>query len=202
MAVLYDINGKTLLFIHIPKTGGGSVQNALSTYRRRETPIPRGHPGIYECNMVVKADYVFSVVRNPWDWRASWYHYLKQGESGHIYEYNIVKNMSFKEHLIWLNNEPLVNLTNSIHMGVDSRLFIKQQSEYINSDVKILRFENLKVDFENYMMELGLDIKLDNRIRINKSSNNDYINEYDSDSIEIVRKMHSDDIIKFGYDLK
>tara|TARA_Y100000389_G_scaffold312_1_gene294 strand:+ start:14193 stop:14825 length:633 start_codon:yes stop_codon:yes gene_type:complete len=210
MAVLYNIDGKNILFVHIPKTGGGSIDKTLSPHSRKDkvpkggqANIIQGHPGIHECNMTVKADYTFSVIRNPWDLRASWYYYVRGNpvsEHGHKYEYDIIKNMSFKEHLLWLNNEHIDNMTNSIYGGVSSRLFIKQQSAYINPDVKILRLENLKTDFDNYMLELGLDIELNTHFR--KSGNNNYINEYDSDTIEIVRKIHNDDIIKFGYNFK
>ena len=196
MAVLYDIEGKKVLFIHIPKTGGGSVHNALISHSK-VVPEIVGHPGQHECSMVVNPDYMFAVVRNPWDWRSSWYHYIKEGTSGHIYENNKTKNMGFNDHIKWISDEPINNLTTSTYVGVESKLFIKSQSEYINSDVKILRFENLKLDFENYMLELGLVTKLNTHVR--KSGNNNYINEYNNDSIDIVRELHNDDIVKFGY---
>lgn len=196
MAVLYEINNKKVLFIHIPKTGGGSIDTVLSKYSVNEPRIV-GHPNLEQCLKVVNPHYIFTVVRNPWDWRSSWYYYLKSGKSGHNYELNSVKNMTFKEHLSWINNEPIENFSNSTYNGIDTKLFIAPQHGYINDTVKVLRLENLKSDFENYMSELGLDITFD--VHFRKSGNNDYKNEYDEESIKIVNSIWGDDISKFNY---
>ena len=50
------------------------------------------------------------------------------------------------------------------------------------------------------MKEIGVDIGLKQHVR--KSSNYNYIQEYDDESIEIVRKLAEKDIAKFGYTFK
>lgn len=199
MAVLYKINDKKVLFIHIPKTGGGSIDTALAKFRIKEPRI-EGHPSLEQCANIVEADYKFTVIRNPWDWRASWFHYLREGNSGHNYELIKTNGMTFKEHLKWIANEPIENFTKSQYNDSYSQLFIKPQSEYIDETVKVLRLENLEIEFNEYMKEIGVDIGLKQHVR--KSSNYNYIQEYDDESIEIVRKLAEKDIAKFGYTFK
>jgi hypothetical protein len=196
MAEIYKIEDKKILFIHIPKTGGRSIGTTLSQYKVHEPRI-FGHANVEHCLKFVKPDYIFTVVRNPWDWRASWFHYIKEGTSGHIYEYNNIIKMSFKDHIKWIENEPINNFSNSNYDGVDLKHFIMSQSDYINDEVKVLRFENLKNDFDDFMVEIGSSIKLETHI--GKSTNKNYIKEYDDESIKIVEKLSNSDIVKFGY---
>lgn len=195
--MLYNINNKKVLFIHIPKTGGSSIGTVLMPYMLN-TPDIVGHQGYKECIRYYNPDYIFTVVRNPWDWRCSWYYYLKQEIAGHQFEHNNINILSFKEHLKWIKETPITHFTSSIYDGIISKVFIKPQSHYLNGEnIKILRFENLKTDFENYMEELGLKLKLDKHVR--KSSNSNYINEYDNESIKIVEDLWINDINNFKY---
>ncbi len=198
--MLYNINKKKVLFIHIPKTGGSSIGTILKPYMLK-TPEIVGHQGYDECIKFYNPDYIFTVIRNPWDWRSSWYHYIKEYpfDSGHIFEYEKIKFLNFNEHLNWIYNEPKENFTESNYNGKVSKLFLKSQSDYIGvGNVKLLRFENIKDDFEKYMLELGLEIKLDKKIR--KSTNYNYREYYNKKSIEIVKKMWLVDINKFKYE--
>tara|TARA_R110002110_G_scaffold132836_1_gene314751 strand:- start:5552 stop:6154 length:603 start_codon:yes stop_codon:yes gene_type:complete len=197
MSMVYNINNKKVLFIHIPKTGGSSVGTVLMPYMLN-TPAIVGHQGYRECIRHYKPDEIFTVIRNPWDWRSSWYYYLNQEEAGHKFEHHKVTTLSFKNHLKWIKNTPADNFTNSVYGGIISKVFIKPQSEYLNSDnIKILRFENLKKDFENYMKELGVNLSLNKHVR--KSANNNYKNEYDKESIKIVEDLWGEDITNFNY---
>lgn len=202
MANIYNINNKKILFLHIPKTGGSSIDTVLKKYSIDNHLTIGGHPSYSDIKNLIDVDIVFTVVRNTWDWRASWYHYLLKdvNDHGHKYEYNKIKGLTFKEHLKWLEKEPIENLTSSIYNGIESKLFIKPQSHFIMGcdNIKILRFENLKSDFEGYMKELGLEIKLNLHIR--KSSNDNYKDEYDTETIKIVKDIWEEDIKVFGYE--
>jgi len=203
MATLYNIKGKKVLFIHIPKTGGSSIGSVLKPYEMGVKNL-EGHQGYEECLKRVKPDEVFTVVRNPWDWRASWYHYVKNdkngNDSGCVFEHRKSKNQSFNEHLDWLENESKKKFTISSYAGKQVQVFIKPQSKYIEGcdNIKILRFENLKKDFEDYMLELGLPLKLNKHER--KSNNNNYKNMYGNKNIDVVKKLWCDDINNFNYE--
>lgn len=211
MSTLYNINGKKILFIHIPKTGGSSIGAVLEPYKVKVKPLTKdinsqiaGHQDYNECMLHCDPDLVFTVIRNTWDWRSSWYHYVKndtRGLSGHRKEHKELVKQTFKEHIKWLSKEPYDNFTSSINQGIESKLFIKSQLDYIKDckNIKLLRFENLKEDFEEYMNSLGYSIKLD--VHKLKSTNSNYKNEYDDETINIVKELYVEEIDNFKYEI-
>lgn len=65
------------VYLHMPKTGGGTIRNVLATVLPtgyvREGPHPYVHPG-WELIPESAAELpVFVHVRNPWDYYVSWY---------------------------------------------------------------------------------------------------------------------------------
>ena len=88
---------KSFLFVHIPKTGGNSIQSVLAAFSDDEIVATKPHQdGVERFNVrnrrygtnkhATLADYraalerevyaglfKFAVIRNPWDWLVSWY---------------------------------------------------------------------------------------------------------------------------------
>ena len=73
------------VFVHIPKTGGTSVANALGSYGiQQQGKINFGsiyfkHASAYNLERMMGEEYEkylrFTIVRNPWDWAVSNFHY-------------------------------------------------------------------------------------------------------------------------------
>jgi hypothetical protein len=98
---LYRINGKIILFIHIPKTGGTSIERALqeegpealfNSNRIAGLQCPPQHfHGDILSNIIGDGfiDYAFCVVRNPIDRIVSEFFYLTQHakiRTGHVFD--------------------------------------------------------------------------------------------------------------------
>ena len=71
-----------LVFVHIPRTGGGFIKGVLRDYLELDATAPRlpTHASYDELPAEFRDRPGFCVVRNPWDWYVSWYHHtIKQG---------------------------------------------------------------------------------------------------------------------------
>ena len=76
------INNNKLIYIHIPKCGGSSLNTNLEKYRIENFNKKIGHSTYLEYKNIVGNklfnEYkTFMIVRNPWDWHISWFFYLK-----------------------------------------------------------------------------------------------------------------------------
>lgn len=210
MANLYKINDKSILFIHIPKTGGSSLRKVLSKYEVKKYNIG-GHPDYKQIKKIIgkdfsSIDYIFTIIRNSWDWRHSWYHYVKNTHfkfTGHRFEYEQLKNLSFNGHSKWLENIDKNLLTKSYYAGEENNLFIKSQLDYITDENgtirvdKVLKLDSIENEFKDLMIDLGLNLKFN--IHTNRSTIINYKNNYDEDSINFIEKMYNKDIQQFKF---
>jgi hypothetical protein len=71
------------VFIHLPKTGGSFVRELLTHYAPAawHVTLHDNHPTIRDIPATHSDLPIFGLVRNPFDWYVSWYHYLKQHRS-------------------------------------------------------------------------------------------------------------------------
>jgi len=67
-----------LVFVHIPRTGGRFVEGVLREHLELDGGAPRlaGHASYNELPVEFRDRPGFCLVRNPWDWYVSWYHYV------------------------------------------------------------------------------------------------------------------------------
>jgi len=185
-------NGKTVLFVHIPKTGGTSIELTLRDYSRLffyspEKPILNSSPQhfpIKDINDIFGNnfyDYSFSITRNPY----------KRIESEFFYQNSMTKNLpEFNE---WLENSLNIYLDNPFYMDNHFR----PQSYFIDDSVAIFRFEDgLEKPFFKACKELGVPntIELPRILSTEKSPI-----QWHQKSIQLVNETYFYDFEKFGY---
>ena len=184
------------IFVHIPKTAGISVCQALFGC------LGGGHLAARTYQVIFGTEHYnqyfkFAFVRNPWDRLLSAYTFLKKG--------------GFNEHdQVWARQHlgKFENFNNFVKDGLTpsniyQKLHFIPQWEYVvdrsgkvNLDY-IGRFETLEKDFELLTTSLGVSASLP---KTNTSPRErDYRSYYNDESIELVAKLYSRDIELFGY---
>lgn len=215
MAILYNVNGNIILFIHIPKTGGGTLHRILNKYRIVDSDIV-GHLTYEEVFLIKgaefmkKVDYVLTIIRNPYDRCLSFYNFIKKYDGyrhGFVNEKNIFSKLSFEKHVELFDN---FTFTPSIYHTKSTSspyLYTKQQSEYIlytpPHKLRIIKLESFKQDFNLLFSDLGVDvthIDFDTKTRQSTYTNN-VMGCYNNDALEIVNRYFELDFDKFGYKL-
>ena len=193
---------KNFLFIHVPKTGGNSIQNILREYSEDEIVCVASHQDGEERFEVRNDKYViekhstlvdykkelepivyeslfkFSTIRNPWDRMISFY---------------FSPNRKVSE---W-NRDDFIKLVNRVKPVRDYiSVNIHSEKRPLANDIDfILRFERLNEDFSKVSEVIGLPcIKLPHK---NKSTRRHYSNYYDEALIELVKNKFWDEI-EFG----
>ena len=192
-----------ILFIHIPKTGGTSIERAMGA---NLPPLGlakslmgwggkhrswRQHLTIAEIKKFYKTIdlhncFKFTIVRNPWDRMVSSFRWEQRG-----FRRNRSKAPSnFKEFTIsprWYNKQ------HSKHQ-LD---FITNENLKIEVDF-IGRFENLQEDFNTALVKGdALPKKLPHK---NKTKRKHYTEYYDDETKQIVAEKYAKDIEYFGYE--
>lgn len=207
---------KNFLFIHIPKTGGNSIQNVLIKYSDDKVTTNADHQDglerfdlkndIYsfkkhsiltEYKKELDANFFeslfkFTVVRNPWDRLISYYF------SPHRNKKKFNRN-EFKE-IIW-NTPILRHYTSEISFfdKVFSKFNIYREKEksldkYVDY---FIRFENLESDFKK-VCDI-LNISHESLPVRNKSDKKHYSYYYDDELIDFVEKKFQEEIDYFNY---
>ena len=185
-------------FVHIPKTGGSSVDvsNIFKTPRYGHTTFQqfkkllRHNFNSYKC---------FTFVRNPWDRLASAFYYISEGGSGtkwdlsakesHIGKYNgdfhrflLSFTVEPSRYLKLLHFKPMVNFFHPKECGLN---FYIQKLEHVKNLTEL-----------NYF--LGLEVKLTHE-RKRKSYSN-VKKTYNEELFLKVKEIFIDDVKIFGYE--
>lgn len=201
------------IFLHVYKTGGNSLRHALLPYS--DTPpaafilkkiralgllrnffypplnIFPDHPRATDVRDAVGADqfrrfYTFAVVRNPWAWHVSLYHFSKQRWYHHQYR-EMKKISNFEEYLHW-RNQPENRRTQANYLCDDN-------GELLVSDWFPL--ETLGDHTEDLEKRLGVPLTL---VHNNKSNHAPYSNYYTQQwMIDSVADMNKVDCQLFDY---
>ena len=188
------------IFLHIPKTGGTSVERALGLHgcgchwhtksgnfifgEKIET-IKRKIPNW-------KNIFKFCFVRNPWEKLVSTYFYLKTLKSlkhqpiGSHKTVNLAKITYFEE---WI----IMHDSNIESLETLNGFWLSPQVNWIGENFFdfIGKFENINEDF-NKIFNLKLT-------KLNKTNHENYRLHYNEKTKKIVEKWYEKDIINFNY---
>ncbi len=202
---------KRLHFLHVPKCGGSFVEKAfLPWIKKCETrifPETAGHLTYqqYESAFarigIGMPDLWFTVIRNPWDWHVSWFHYIKGDptgkHSGCRIEGALFQSFTFSDYIRWLE-DPSAPAT-------DSRMMHKQMKDYLtdaDSSIavsRILRQESLAEDLDRMIQDLDLKTRIPKGRKNTSRRETDYRVHYTDKEAEVVARRHADDLELFHY---
>lgn len=205
-------NQKKFIFIHIPKTAGSSITQALEPFadRREQSqfrrllshlPVPEN---LSKANLRVHAKaawvriklrrevydsyYKFAVVRNPYDYAVSYFYYLRQNPSSKRSAH--ARQWSFLEFLNYMAAKERVG-------GVTQSGWVTDRSGRQIVD-ELLRFESLDVEFPRLLKKLGIT-DATSLPHVNKSSRRDYREMYGEREREVADRLFQNDLKLFGY---
>ena len=183
------IDEHKVIFIHIPKNAGTSIETYFANESVRIQP--RKHADIHEIKRDFKNSYnnykKFTIIRNPYDKMVSWYFYLKRnlGENHNVIEFNdwiidlFITHKSVFPFKFWHANDPVS--------------FLKNQHEWIDDTVVVIKYENLNKEINSFFNK-----KIDLPV-INKSNHKHYLNYYNKYALDIVYNRYKKDFKKYNY---
>jgi hypothetical protein len=191
-----------LLFIHIPKTGGTSLESYLlnkynqtihDSDKNKIIPIKKRvflqhytYGDIYKHRQVFGLNFddklnIITIVRNPYDRIISDMLYLKLINRNDTLDkiYNVIKNKYLYEKDLYNHNIPQYK-------------FIIDENENIIPNLKIFKTETLTKEIKEYGFE-DYD---------GQNNSTDYSKYLNNDSIKLINKYYKTDFDLFGYDMK
>ena len=200
-----------LLFVHIQKTGGVSVEEILESRLtdlrvHKGTRHPTRHPTLAQIlrHEPALVDYwTFSVVRNPWDRMVSWWSMIDRNTQ----EANAGSDISrerMERRKFWMGVAEYPDFETFVSKGPEEFLRLRRsQFDYLVTPTRrpdwIGRTENFASDARILFERLGLpaDTPLPHR---NKSTHGSYRDYYTPASRARVAELVNADFEEFGYE--
>ncbi|WP_120636280.1 sulfotransferase family 2 domain-containing protein [Ruegeria sp. EL01] len=203
------------VFVHIPKTGGTSLTLALEqrvseddilfgdtpvsiTRRARaKTLNARGrlwkHSTLADIDRVLPEGelqnlFAFTMVRNPWDRIASYYHWLRAQKFNHA-AVTLAKASDFEGFVL----HPAMQRSFQQH-SARSYMTMTDGAEHCQA---YIRLEHFVQDADPLFKQLGFKVDLPHLNRSTREQ--DYRQYYTAQSAEAVARACSEDILRFGY---
>ena len=193
------IKKKKIVFVHIPKTAGSSIELSLKPHRDARQKIIRRInkslnsigsktqlESIYLNTHASAKDYAaylgddfknyfsFAIVRNPFDRMVSHYHFEKR----------IYGDIPFKDYL--MNRASLKNQIDYL-LGGDGKIAVSF----------IGRLDSLQRDFQFVSAAIGLNLELPH---VNKTKHSHYSSTYDQETADFLISHFERDFEAFGYE--
>jgi len=167
------------IFIHIPRTGGTSVETALVGNNWWKIQPETKHIDWQQAHQHYSEywdQYLkFTIVRNPWDWLASLYNSHDRGGNKSWEEYVRKPNLYPHEQKSLLQSE-----------------IIGHQMDHI------LRYETLNEDFIRLCQALGIKKSLP-CVQLGESDYSHYSGLYTDEQQQLISDLFKEDIDRFGF---
>ena len=192
---------KKVLFVHIPKTAGTAVEEAMGVYGKYNCghgPDGKGgylqHKKLQEYNRHEFKDYFkFAFVRNPYERILSEFLYLKKKNDPFL------QDMDFRAFVNWLLSEIIVWPLEPPRYIFDHILpqYFFTDSYWLDLDF-IGKFEDLDSHWSDIAFRFGYPSQLK---KLNTSSENqiDVASFYDEKTQDLVSEYYKLDFVEFGY---
>lgn len=192
---VYNVDGKNVLFVHIPKCGGTTIEYALSDYlvgfldrKFKGDYFPCSpqhfHKELLESILnIAYFDLVFTIVRNPYDRIVSEYKWRKKYG-------NFEKTFD-----VWLKQQLDCVIENPYHL--DNHL--RPMTDFMLPRTEIFRLEDgMGPAFEHISAVTGASFDAQAAKRNVMSSTNEQI-EMTADSKYLIQEYYMADLNVFGY---
>mgnify|MGYP001341121336 CR=1 FL=1 len=182
------------IFIHIPKTGGTSIES-LFIKDADIKDVPKKHHTVHDINgELLKKYYAFTFVRNPWDRMVSYYKFRIK-RSFAMFNHG----GSFQEWIRFLCSDDVQKIKPyHFHLAIMNQYqFLVSKSNEIPLDF-IGKFENLQQDFNIICDKIG--IPKQQLPHKNTTEHKHYTEYYDDETREMVAEKYKKDIEYFGYE--
>ena len=186
-----------IIFIHIPKNAGSSVRysillndpNAINSSHKSYIDLLKEYP------IETKNYLIFTIVRNTYDRLVSLYHYIKTNlDQPHFNTDNYTTTFikPFNECIKSLNFRLFAD-----HVGQLS--WIRDIENIIPRNINIFYHDsNFQEEINKLLFSNNINLILDIP-KLNSSKHENYINYYDSELIEYVKKLFKDEIKYFNF---
>jgi chondroitin 4-sulfotransferase 11 len=195
------------LFIHIPKTGGSSLEKYLSlklnipldakslysTSKNGYKHVSLQHQTystLYKHNKRFDIDFndlkIISIVRNPYERLVS-----------DLFFFNLINDNTSTSKVYKIIKE-YINSNNYDNHNIPQYLFLIDKNNNINKDIKIFKTETLTEELQSYGF---VDFNNLYNTNTNKNSNKDYFYFLNSKSIKLINKIYQEDFKLFNYQI-
>lgn len=205
---------KQFVFVHIPKTGGEFLRQACARHLPGDwivsTDIAK-----HGVDTEIPTEYRhlprFSLVRNPWDWHVSWYHYLIGSGRPEAHRERVRRaNPCFAA----LSDDFAGDFAGTMRRLYTPRpamdlltLHLRNQvgASLSAGEITMGRFETLREDFLSFLADAGVPVSeefradLLERPAVNRSHRDRYPAYYDDDTRDLIARLSADTSARYGY---
>lgn len=183
------------IFIHIPKTAGISLNQALFTNLGGSHRSVKNYMQIFS-NKEFRQYYKFCFVRNPWDRLASSYFFLKNGGINELDKEWAKKNLSncesFQDFVLnYLETDAILSYVHFIPQYKFITCLNKVRLD------RVYKLEEIGNAIEDVQNRLKIDLNVEHRNRSKKRKG--YREYYNERTRDIVAKIYKKDILLFNY---